>query len=102
MYVISSSGASAPRTISGRSLSHRKLNARQRAVIAAEILNGEAVLQPSEQQLSKLLGVSIPYIEVACRLTPAKRQAIKRGIDATPFADLLKPASPAPVRIAIG
>jgi hypothetical protein len=49
---VNTSGNS-PRVISGRSLVHRHLNARQRAAIAADILAGRAIFQPSNRQLAQ-------------------------------------------------
>jgi hypothetical protein len=100
MYEIGSLKASAnsPRVIPGKSLVHRHLNARQRAVIAADILAGRLILQPSASQLASLLGVCPAYVRLAQQLSSEERQAIASGTDATRFAVLFKSqhALPAP------
>jgi hypothetical protein len=37
------------------------------------------------------MGVSLPYIQAARQLSPAKREAIANGSDSTSFANLLPP-----------
>jgi hypothetical protein len=100
MYGIGSPKASgnSPRVISGKSLVHRHLNARQRAAIAADILTGRIILQPSARQLASLLGVCPAYVRLAQQLSSEERQAIASGTDATRFAVLFKSrhALPAP------
>jgi hypothetical protein len=96
------SATAAPRVLNGRGISHRHPDKRRRAVLAAELADGRAVVQLSIAQLVELLGVSRTYIEVARRLTPEKRRAILSGQDDTSFAALFDPqtprlASPAPV-----
>ena len=88
MYEIGSLKASAnsPRVIPGKSLVHRHLNARQRAVIAADILAGRLILQPSVRQLASLLGVCPAYVRLAQQLSSEERQAIASGTDATAFS----------------
>jgi hypothetical protein len=78
-------------TMNGRGLAHRQLDARQRAVLAADVLDGTVRLNPSQKQLADLFGVSIPYIQAARRLSAGKRTAILRGWDPTSFADLVHP-----------
>ena len=96
-------GATAvPRVLNGRGFARRHANKRQRAVLAAELADGRAVVQLSIAQLVELLGVSRTYIEIARRLTPERRRAILSGQDDTSFAALFDPqtprlASPAPV-----
>jgi hypothetical protein len=77
------------RTITGASLSHRQLDARQKAVLAADVLNGTVAFSPSQKQLADLLGVSVTYIVAARKLSPSKRTAILKGWDPTSFADLV-------------
>lgn len=78
-----------PRTVHGRSLAHRRLDARQRAAIAAQILSGEVEIKLSACQVAMLCGVSAPYVAAAAQLSPAKREAIAQGKDATSFTTLL-------------
>jgi hypothetical protein len=82
------SATAAPRVLNGRGVGHRHPDKRRRAVLAAELADGRAVVQLSIAQLVRLLGVSRSYIEVARRLTPEKRRAILSGQDATSFATL--------------
>ena len=89
MYIVRTPNTSTPRIISGRALAHRKLDARQKAAIAAEILNGEAAISLTARQLATLLGVNLNYVAIAAQLSPHKREAIARGTDETAFA-LLK------------
>ena len=78
-------------TITGASLALRQLNKRQRAVLAANMLDGLVTFSPSQTQLANLLGVSIPYINVARKLSAGKRAAILKGWDPVSFADLMNP-----------
>jgi hypothetical protein len=80
-----------PQVITGRSLAHKQLDARQRACLAANVLDGLAKLDPSQAQLAVMFGVSIPYITVARRLSPSQRIAIVRGWDQVSFTELLHP-----------
>jgi hypothetical protein len=80
------------KTIVGRGLAHRHLDARQRACLAADVLDGAVQLDPSQKQLAEIFGISAPYIQVARKLSPGKRAAILRGWDPTSFADLVNPS----------
>jgi hypothetical protein len=82
------------RVISGRGLAHRRLNARQRAVLAADVVDGMVTIQLSAKQVAQLLGVSVPYITLAQQFAPEKRTAILGGKDDTSFAGLLNPPAP--------
>jgi hypothetical protein len=75
-----------PKVITGQSLVHRRLDKRQRAVLAADVSDGLVRFAPSQKQLADIFGVSIPYIELARKLSPGKRQAILRGWDPMSFA----------------
>jgi hypothetical protein len=78
-------------TVVGAGLAHRHLDARQKACLVANVLDGLAQFVPSQQQLARLLNVSVPYIQAARGLTPGRRAAILRGWDLTSFADLVRP-----------
>jgi hypothetical protein len=94
LYLVEKQKASAWRqVISGRALAHRRLNARQRAVIAAQLLEQEVVIDLSVRQVAQLLGVSVPYILAARQLSSATREAIVNGGDLMSFASLLPPNS---------
>jgi hypothetical protein len=79
------------KTIAGRGLAHRHLDARQRATWAADVLDGTVQFTPSQKQLADLFGVSIPYTQAARKLSPGRRAAIQRGWDPVSFADLVHP-----------
>ena len=85
----------ATRLINGRGLPHRQLTKRQRAALAADVLAGRAVIQLSAQQLAGLLGVSLPYIARAGRLSPEIRTALINGEVALSFSVLAPPKHPA-------
>jgi hypothetical protein len=63
----------------GASLVHRKLTKSQRAVIVANIDDGLMAHQPSQSELAKLLGVSLPMVQRAKRLSPLARQQVMSG-----------------------
>jgi hypothetical protein len=75
--------------LTGASLAHRRLDKRQRAVLAADIFDGQRYL-PSKKELVHLFGVSLPYIEIALRLTPDLRRAILNGRSTVSFVDLAR------------
>jgi hypothetical protein len=93
LYLVEKENASGWRpVISGRALAHRRLNARQRAAMAAQLLEQEVVIDFSASQVAQLMGVSLPYVQAARQLSPEKREAIADGRDSTSFANLLSPA----------
>jgi hypothetical protein len=53
----------------GISLVHRKLTKSQRAVIVANIDDGAVPYQPTQSELAKVLGVSLPMVQAAKRLS---------------------------------
>jgi len=77
--------------LSGRSLVHRDLDKRQLACLAADVLDGRAIFQPTTKQLGNAFGVSTTYIVVATQLSPEKRKAIIAERDSTRFGELLNP-----------
>jgi hypothetical protein len=79
------------KVITGASLAHRQLDARQRAILVADVLDGLTVFTPSQKQFADIFGVSVPYIMAARKLSPGKRAAILRGWDSTSFAELVNP-----------
>jgi hypothetical protein len=93
LYLVEKENASSSlEVISGRALAHRRLNARRRAAIAAQILEYEVTIDPSVCQVAQLLKVSVPYIVGARLLSPEEREAVADGRDLTSFANLLSPA----------
>jgi hypothetical protein len=79
------------RTIVGAGLANRHLDKRQRACLAADVIDGVVTFIPSQQQLAHIFGVSVPYIELARKLPIGKRTAILRGFDPVSFAELMNP-----------
>jgi hypothetical protein len=79
------------KVITGVSVAHRQLDARQLAVLAADVADRLATFIPSQQQLARIFGVSVPYIRAAQKLSPSRRAAILRGEDSTSFAELMNP-----------
>jgi hypothetical protein len=77
------------KVITGASLVHRQLSKTQRAVFAADVIDGLARYVPTNQQVATAFGVSQTYIDIARKLTPGKREAILRGWDTTSFAELM-------------
>jgi hypothetical protein len=77
-----------PKVISGRSLAHRQWDKRQRACLAADVIEGLTTITPTQIQVAALLGVSPAYVQIAHKLDPGKRAAIQRGWDSTSFATL--------------
>jgi hypothetical protein len=80
------------KTLVGRGLAHRHLDARQRACLAADVLDGTATFTPSAKQIADILNVSAPYVRAARRLPSNKRAAILRGWDSASFVGLVNPA----------
>jgi hypothetical protein len=60
----------------GSSLPHRKLTPHQKAVTAANILDGFTFYQPTLKQLSQTLGVAPVYVRRARALPPEARQTV--------------------------
>ena len=69
------------RTIVGAGLANCHLDKRQRAVLAADVLDGMATVALSQKQLADIFDVSVPYINVARKLSPGKRAAILRDAE---------------------
>jgi len=78
-------------TIVGAGLANRHLDKRQRACLAADVIDGVTTLTPSQKQLADLFNVSVRYVQLARNLSPGKRAAILRGFDSLPFAELMNP-----------
>jgi hypothetical protein len=73
--------AARPVVARGVSLAHQtKLSKSQRAVLAADILDGRRVYQPTRVELATLVGVSAPMIVKAQSLSPAARAMIAKGL----------------------
>ena len=70
------------RAISGASLAQirRRLSAAERAVLAADIVDGRTVLQGlTVKAIAALVGVNVGYVDCALRLTPQQRAEVCRG-----------------------
>jgi hypothetical protein len=77
------------KVITGASLVHRRLSKTQRAVIAADIIDGSVTFIPTKQQVATACGVSQPYVDAARKLAPGKGEAILRDWDPTTIAELM-------------
>jgi hypothetical protein len=88
-----------PKTISGRALAHRRLDKRQRACLAADVIEGFVRVKPTVTQIAVMLDVSPAYIAIARRLPLGKRAAISRGWDPTPFAALVHKTVTVPAKV---
>jgi hypothetical protein len=81
------------KTIRGRGLAARKLGKTARALLIADIVEGTVVLSDlSVKQLAGAVGVSVGYASAAIHLTPAEREAVRRGL--RPLVQPHAPASP--------
>ena len=97
-------GATALVRIQGSGIAHRRANKRQLAALVASVLEGDVGYAPSMGQLAQHFGVSLSYIALARKFSPAKRKAIIAGEDAISFSALLNGpkaplALPAPKRV---
>jgi hypothetical protein len=72
--------------LSGRSLAHTKLSARQKAAIAAQIALGEIEIEPTLSQSAAMVGVSVAYASMAYHLDPDRLESIAWGLDIEPIA----------------
>jgi hypothetical protein len=62
-------------------LPQRKLSKAARAVLGAEILDGNiALLNPTRTMVATAVGVSTTYVDAARRLSPEARQEVVRGM----------------------
>jgi hypothetical protein len=85
--------------VTGRSLAHLDLDARQRACLAVEISTGGIQYQPTVCEAIRLAGANAPYHEVAKALSRVERLMVLAGQRPNlSFAALLraKTALPAP------
>src|SRR5262245_24269487 len=68
--------------ISGASLAQlrRNMSADERAILAADIIDGRVILQGlTAKSIGGLCGVNVGYVDQALRLTPEQREQVKRG-----------------------
>jgi hypothetical protein len=82
IYQTIGNGQSYFRCISGASLARclRHMTPAQRAVLAAEIIEGKVVLQGlTAKAVAALTGSSQPYVNIALRLTPEERVEVAAG-----------------------
>ena len=81
LYTHWNSEANTKPTLSGRSLAHTKLSARQKAAIAAQIALREIDFDPTLSQAALMVGASVPYASQAFHLDPERRDYIAWGLD---------------------
>jgi hypothetical protein len=85
-------------SLDGRATRH--LDKRQLACLAANILADPGPFHPTTNQLANMFHVSSSYIAAACKMSPAKRNAILAGHDDTSFTPLLNPPKSSPALLA--
>lgn len=69
-----------PRKITGRDLTHRKRTAVQRALLAADLVAGRAVVvEPTLRQAIALTGARPTYASAAVGLDPGERRSVADG-----------------------
>jgi hypothetical protein len=75
-----SATAAAPRVVDAHGLPHLRASKAARACLAADIVDGLAVLQnPTWRLAAAACGVSIASVAHALRLGPEQRQAVRKG-----------------------
>ena len=80
--------------VTGRYLAHGKMTKPERAVLAAELHDGTAVLgRLTVAQLGRLTGVSSTYVRAAIAASPERRRRVRAG--EAPL--MVQRALPAPV-----
>jgi hypothetical protein len=81
-YFVSGNGASAPRCLSGASISQlvRRMSPVERAILGAELVEGRTVLEPpTGKTAAALCQVSMTYVGAALKLSPDQRAAVLNG-----------------------
>jgi hypothetical protein len=69
-------------TLTGAGLAQRRrrMSPAERAVLAADIVDGRVVLQGlTVKSIAALVGVNVGYVDHALKLTPAQRQQVRDG-----------------------
>jgi hypothetical protein len=66
-----------PAAIDGRRFA--RLTKSQRAALAVDVLAGRMTLRPTAKAVSKVLGVSVPYITAAAKLPFEELWAVRQG-----------------------
>jgi hypothetical protein len=70
--------SAAPTAIDGRRFG--RLSKSQRAVLAADVLEGRLSLRPTATAIAKVMGVSVPYITAASKLSTMERYKVRWGL----------------------
>ncbi len=71
-----------PRALSGAALAQRlrRLSAAERAILAADIVDGRVILQNlTVKAIAAITGANLSYVHAALRCTPEQRERIRRG-----------------------
>jgi hypothetical protein len=69
------------RSVKGRGLACRKLSKPARALLGVDVIEGTTTITDlSHKQIAATVGVSVGYLNAALRLTPAEREAVRRGL----------------------
>src|SRR5260370_36111093 len=80
LFNANDNGAARPSVLRGASVAQRKkLTKSQLAVLAADVLDGVRLYQPTRTDTPKLFRVSVTTVDRARRLSPAARAAIMKG-----------------------
>jgi hypothetical protein len=82
MSYISNGSHASSRTLSGASLAQkiRRMTPPQRAVMAAEILDGALIVQNlTAKSIVMIVNANMAYVCAALRSTPEQRELVKRG-----------------------
>jgi hypothetical protein len=89
--------AAPPRVVGAHGLLHLRVSKAARACLAADIVDGFAVVQnPTMRLAATAYGVSIGSVARALRLTPEQRQAVRRG-----QRPLVLPRTPSPATLPV-
>jgi hypothetical protein len=80
MFYTSTTPAATPRQITGRNLAHTRRTPVERALLAADLASGRAVLvEPTMRQIVALTGASPSYAMAAASLDEGERRSVSRG-----------------------
>jgi hypothetical protein len=70
-----------PRQVTGRYLAHARLTPTERAFLAADIVDGRAVVVDlTATQVARILRTNATYVAAASKLTHAERRAVRYGL----------------------
>ena len=80
LYIPKVAEATDSLTVTGRNLAHSHRSGSQRAGLAAQLVLGEATLvKPTITQIAAVTCVSLPYVQVALKLSQTTRDRVVKG-----------------------